>query len=94
MKISDAYTLRELDGRGILLPEKVSDPSRGAVSCASRVFVLSSSAYWLLRSFEGREFTSEQAVEAVCAHFDVDRATAEADMAALLFALGDCGVLE
>lgn len=94
MKISDSYILRELDGRGILLPEKVSEHSRKAVSCTSQAVALSGSAYWMLKLFEGREFTSEQAVEAVCAHFDVDRATAVADIAALLGSLKDSGVLE
>lgn len=89
MKISEAYTLRQLDGRGILLPERLPAQSRGKL----RVVSLSDSAYWLLKSFDGREFTMEQAVDAVCARYDAERPTVEADLAVLLGTLGECGAL-
>ena len=94
MMVSDSYVLRELAGKGVLMPERVTDPSLRTESGALRAIGLSASAFWLLKTFEGRDFTAEQAVAAVCSHYDVDRSTAEADVTALLDTLRSCGIIE
>lgn len=94
MKISDTYVLRELAGKGLLMPEKVTDPTLRTASGALRAISLSGSAYWMLKSFEGREFSQEEAVDAVCDHYEADRATVEKDVSLLFNNLRACGALE
>ena len=94
MKFSNKYNLRELSGRSVLMPASVSDPSVRTASGALRAITLSDSASWLLKTFEGQDFSVEQAVDAVCGHFDVPRNQVERDMTALLDTLRSCGPLE
>ena len=94
MRISSSYILRELAGRGVLMPERVSDPSLRTESGDLRAIGLSGSAFWLLKTFEGRDFTVEQAVDALCRHYDVDRSRAWADVASMIETLRSCGALE
>ena len=94
MKISDKYALRSLAGKGLLMPERVTDPSLRTASGALRAISLSGSAYWMLKYFEGREFSQEDAVDAVCGHYDADRATVEKDVSLLVDTLRSCGALE
>ena len=94
MKLSNRYVLREVGGKGVLMPEKVTDPSLRTASGALRAITLSGSAFWLLKSFEGREFSLGDAVDAVCGHYEADRATVEDDISSLIDALRTCGALE
>ena len=93
MKTSGRYILRELGGRGVLTPASVRDGSAGTRSGALRAITLSGSAYWLLKSFEGRDFTLDEAVDAVCGRYDVPRETALSDITSLLDTLRRCGAL-
>lgn len=94
MKISDRYVLREVGGKGVLMPERVTDASLRTASGALRAITLSGSAFWMLKTFEGREFSLEDAVDAVCGHYDADRATVEKDVSLLVDTLRSCGALE
>ena len=94
LELSDKYVLRELAGKGVLMPERVTDPSLRTESGALRAIGLSDSAFWLLKTFEGRDFTVEQAVDALCRHYDVDRSRAWADVASMIETLRSCGALE
>lgn len=94
MKLSSSYVLRELAGKGVLMPERVTDPSLRTESGALRAIGLSASAFWLLKTFEGRDFTAEQAVDALCRHYGVERSRAEADIDSMLETLRSCGALE
>ena len=94
MKISDKYVLRELAGKGLLMPEKVTDASIRTASGTLRSITLSGSAFWMLKYFDGREFSLEDAVDAVCDHYEADRATVEKDVSSLFDTLRSCGVLE
>ena len=94
MKLSDRYILRELAGKGVLMPASVTDPSVRTESGALRAISLSASAFWLLKTFEGREFSEEQAVDAVCGHFDAPRAQVELDLATLIDSLRSSGALD
>ena len=94
MKISDKYVLRSLAGKGLLMPEKVTDASHRTASGALRAITLSSSAFWMLKHFEGREFSLEDAVNAVCDHYEADRAAVEKDVSTLFDTLRSCGALE
>ena len=94
MKLNDKYVLREIAGKGLLMPERVTDPSLRTVSGALRAITLSGSAFWILKHFEGREFSLEDAVNAVCNHYEADRVIVEKDVTSLLDTLRSCGVLE
>ena len=94
MKLNDRYLIREIAGRGVLVPARVSDPSVRTDSGKLRTMRLTSSALWLLRTFEGQDFTMEQAVDAVCEHYDVEHSAAQADVLSLLDTLRSCGALE
>ena len=94
MRISSSYILRELAGRGVLMPERVSDPSLRTESGDLRAIGLSGSAFWLLKTFEGREFSFSEAVDAVCDHYEADRGVVEKDVSSLFDTLRSCGVLE
>ena len=76
------------------MPDRVADPSLRTASGALRAVTLSGSAFWMLKSFEGREFSLEDAVDAVCGHYEADRATVEADVTTLVDTLRSCGALE
>ena len=94
MKLSSKYNLRELAGKGVLMPASVADMSIRTASGALRAISLSGSTFWLLKTFEGQNFSVEQAVDAVCGHFDVPRNQVERDLATLLDSLRSCGALE
>ena len=94
MKRSNRYVLREVGGKGVLMPESVSDPSSRTASGALRAITLSGSAFWMLKHFEGQEFSIEDAVSAVCGHYDASRATVEVDVSSLIETLRACGALE
>ena len=94
MRISDRYVLRSLAGKGLLMPERVTDASMRTASGALRAITLSGSAFWMLKSFEGREFSQEEAVDAVCEHYEADRSTVEKDILLLFDTLRSCGALE
>ena len=94
MKLSDKYVLRELAGKGLLMPERVTDSSLRTASGALRAITLSGSAFWMLKHFEGREFSLEDAVDAVCDHYEADRAIVEADVSSLVETLRTYGALE
>ena len=94
MKLSNKYVLREVGGKGVLMPERVTDPSLRTASGALRAITLSGSAFWMLKSFEGREFSFEGAVEVVCDHYEADRAIVEKDVSSLFDTLRSCGALE
>ena len=94
MKLNDKYVLRELAGKGVLMPERVSDPSLRTESGDLRAIGLSGSAFWLLKHFEGREFSREEAVDAVCGHYEAERTVVEKDVSSLFGTLRSCGALE
>ena len=94
MKLSDRYVLREVGGKGVLMPERVTDASLRTASGALRAITLSGSAYWMLKSFEGREFSLEDAVDAVYDHYEADRGVVEKDVSTLIETLRTCGALE
>lgn len=94
MKLSNGYVLREVGGKGVLMPERVSSPSFRTSSGALRAITLSGSAFWMLKTFEGREFSQEEAVDAVCDHYEADRGVVEKDVSTLIETLRTCGALE
>lgn len=94
MKLSNRYVLREVGGKGVLMPERVSNPSFRTASGALRAITLSGSAFWMLKTFEGREFSQEEAVDAVCDHYEADRGVVEKDVSTLIETLRTCGALE
>ena len=94
LKISDKYVLRELAGKGLLMPEKVTDASTRTASGEFRAITLSGSAFWMLKHFEGREFSIEEAVDAVCDHYEANRGTVKSDVSSLTETLRTCGALE
>ena len=94
MKISDKYVLRSLAGKGLLMPEKVTDASIRTASGTLRAITLSGSAFWMLKHFEGREFSREEAVDAVCGHYEAERTVVEKDVSSLFGTLRSCGALE
>ena len=94
MKINDKYVLREIAGKGLLMPEKVTDASIRTASGTLRAITLSGSAFWMLKHFEDREFSLEDAVDAVCDHYEADRGTVEKDVSTLIETLRSCGALE
>lgn len=94
MRFSSKYILQELAGRKVLMPASVSDPSVRTASGALRAITLSDSASWLLETFEGRDFSVEQAVDAICEHYEVERSVVEADIASLFDKLCSCGAVE
>lgn len=94
MKLSSRYVLREVGGKGVLMPEKVTDPSLRTASGALRAITLSGSAFWLLKTFEGQEFSLEEAVDAVCGHYEVERTHVEAEASSFFEALRSCGALD
>lgn len=94
MKLNDRYVLRELAGCGVLVPARVSDPSVRTEAGELRTVKLSGSAFWLLKFFAGLDFSMEQAVDAVCGHYDVDRSSALTDINQMIDTLRSCGAME
>ena len=94
MKLNDKYILRSLVGKGLLMPKNATDASLRTASGALRAITLSGSAFWMLKTFEGREFSQEEAVDAVCDHYEADRGVVEKDVSTLIETLRTCGALE
>lgn len=76
------------------MPGRTTDPSLRTASGALQAITLSGSAYWMLKSFEGREFSMKDAVDAVCGHYEADHETVEKDVSSLIESLRTCGALE
>ena len=94
MKLNNRYSLREIAGKGVLMPASVSDPSVRTGAGALRAITLSGSASWLLKNFDGCEFTFDEAVDALCDHYEADRETIVSDVSTLLDTLRSFGALE
>ena len=59
----------------------------------TKVVMLNSSSAWLWQQMEGRDFSREEALDALLGHFDITKEQAEADLDNWLRILSDNGIL-
>lgn len=86
MKISDSLNIREIAGKKIVYGAK-------DVRGQQQVICLSGSTAWLLEQLKEEEFTLDEAVEMVCAHYDVGQETARKDVSGVLSILEANGLM-
>ena len=87
MKINQGFELREMCGEHIIIGTGVENID------FSKVISLNESAVLLWREVEGKEFTAETLAALLVEHYDVDEATALADVKKLIEQWSRVGVV-
>lgn len=88
MKIRKGFVLREMCGETLVTAEGMDNFD------FNKVISLNSSAAWLWKEVEGREFDEGTLAGQLLDRYDVDAGTAARDAAALLQTWNDAGLLE
>ena len=88
MKIRKGFVLREMCGETLVTAEGMDNFD------FNKVISLNSSAAWLWKEVEGREFDEGTLAGLLLDRYDVDAGTAARDAAALLQTWNDAGLLE
>jgi len=89
MKIKKGYTLRSLGQEFILIVEGLE-----AEVDFSRMISLNESAAFLWKEVEGKDFDAEMLTSLLVDNYDIDRETAQNDVAALLKSWSAAGIIE
>lgn len=89
MKIKKGYTLRSLGKEFILVVEGLE-----AEVDFSRMISLNESAAFLWKEVENKDFDAEMLTSLLVDNYDIDRETAQNDVAALLKSWSAAGVIE
>lgn len=77
MKLNDKLVLRQVAGEYMIV-----NPFSDTVDM-TQVYSLNETAAWLWQQLEGKEFTVADMVETLCREYEVDEATATADLTEL-----------
>lgn len=88
MKIRKGFVLREMCGETLVTAEGMDNFD------FNKVISLNSSAAWLWKEVEGREFDEGTLAGLLLDRYDVDAGTAARDASALLQTWKDAGLLE
>lgn len=88
MKIRKGFVLREMCGETLVTAEGMDNFD------FNKVISLNSSAAWLWKEVEGREFDEGTLAGLLLDRYDVDAGTAARDAAVLLQTWNDAGLLE
>jgi len=78
MRLSEKFYLREVAEQYMLLPS-----GDGLTDC-NEVAFLSKSAAYLWKALQGKEFCEDEAASLIIDEYEVDPATARADIAAII----------
>lgn len=89
MKTKKGYTLRSLGQEFILIVEGL-----GATVDFSRMISLNESAAFLWKEVEDKDFDAEMLTSLLVDNYDIDRETAQNDVAALLKSWSAAGIIE
>ena len=89
MKIKKGYTLRSLGQEFILVVEGLE-----AEVDFSRMISLNESAAFLWKEVEDKDFDAEMLTSLLVDNYDIDRETAQNDVAALLKSWSAAGIIE
>lgn len=77
MKLNDKLVLRQVAGEYMIV-----NPFSDTVDM-TQVYSLNETAAWLWQQLEGKEFTVADMVQTLCLEYEVDEATATADLTEL-----------
>lgn len=87
MRIKDDLQLRRVGQENVLISSSSKNVN------VSRLITLNETACYLYSTMRGRDFEIEDAVRAICEHYDVEASVAEADVRELLDTFRKAGVL-
>lgn len=87
MRIKDDLQLRRVGQENVLISSSSKNVN------VSRLITLNETACFLYNTMRGRDFEIEDAVRAICEHYDVETSVAEADVRELLDTFRKAGVL-
>lgn len=88
MKIKEGFVLRTICGQNVISGEGSANVNY------SSLISLNETAAFLFKELQGKEFSEEDAVALLLDHYDVDRATAEKDVKALMAKWVEIGLAE
>lgn len=88
MRIKEGFVLRDIMGEAIVVGEGFDQIN------FNQMIKLNESAALLWRSIEGREFTQQELADLLMGHYEVDQATALADVTRLCEAWEKSGIIE
>lgn len=88
MKLTDKFSLKEINGQPVLMPTSVTAGSSAKVLC------LNSSSAWLIGKLQGREFSFSDAAAMICENYGIDQARAESDLKPVFETLLELGAIE
>ena len=89
MKIKKGYTLRSLGQEYILVVESLD-----AAVDFSRMISMNESSAFLWKEVEDKDFDAEMLTSLLVDNYDIDRETAQNDVAALLKSWSAAGIIE
>ena len=88
MKIKEGFVLRTICGQNVISGEGSANVNY------SSLISLNETAAFLFKELQGKEFSEEDAVALLLDQYDVDRATAEKDVKALMAKWVEIGLAE
>ncbi len=88
MKIIDGFKLRSVAGEMVVSGEGVKQIN------FNKLIALNSTAAFLWKSIEGKEFDAQTMADALVAEFEIEESQALTDAQALLDSWVECGVIE
>ena len=88
MKIKEGFVLRTICGQNVISGEGSANVNY------SSLISLNETAAYLFKELQGKEFTEEDLVTLLLDQYDVDRATAEKDVKALMAKWVEIGLAE
>ena len=88
MRISDDLKIREIDGQKFALTGFSKNTS------AATMVTFTESCAWLVEIFRGKDFTVDDAVEAIMGRYEVDEATARRDIEAMVSDMKNLGIIK
>ena len=88
MKIKEGFVLRTICGQNVISGEGSANVNY------SSLISLNETAAYLFKELQGKEFTEEDVVTLLLDQYDVDRATAEKDVKALMAKWVEIGLAE
>lgn len=89
MKIRSEYRLREMAGEQVVVA-----PGEAETAAPTRILALNAPVSALWNLFRGREFSAQQAAEALTERYDVSPESACSDTRKRIGQLVPCGIIE
>ena len=88
MKIKSEYKVRQIAGENVVILQGCGN------SDMTQIITLNDSALLLWNELEGKDFSVEDAVAALCENYDVEETVAKSDAEAWIKRMQECGLVE